>query len=288
VVAASQPQRARRAAPREGIRADPASRCGRRRPAALVEETGAGAVYWNRRYGGAERAVDAGSRSRCARAASRCRRSRHPCCSSRGRCGREPARPTGSSRRSGRRRRQPAAAPAAARAARAARAGTAPGIRRPRRVGTAADDARLGGGPARTMAARRGRREGRLREFLRDDADDYDRARDEPAGGPPLCCRRGCAGVSSALRGLARGGGVRCARGRLLSELGWREFAWHTSSTSPTSRRRISGRPSTRSPGRACARSSARVAARRDGHPLVDAGMRELWGPGSCTTGCGW
>jgi len=67
----------------------------------------------------------------------------------------------------------------------------------------------------------------RLREFIADDLEAYDRARDEPA-----------AGVTSLLSPRLRWGelspftvwheAVAAGGGRFLSELGWREFAWHT------------------------------------------------------------
>ena len=61
-----------------------------------------GAVFWNRRYGGAEREVDTALKSGAARrAGSRSRRSPPRCCSSRGPCRRVPARRSRSSRRSG-------------------------------------------------------------------------------------------------------------------------------------------------------------------------------------------
>ena len=68
----------------------------------------------------------------------------------------------------------------------------------------------------------------RLREFLRDDLDDYDRARDEPAAGATslMSPRLRWGEVSPHTvwhEAVDAGGG-----GRFLSELGWREFAWHT------------------------------------------------------------
>ena len=85
-------RRAARAAPRSG-RADPPP---------LVDETGAGAVFWNRRYGGPERAVDARLKQRAARRrAGSCAASPPTCSSSRGRSARARARRTRCSRRSG-------------------------------------------------------------------------------------------------------------------------------------------------------------------------------------------
>ncbi len=122
----------------------------------------------------------------------------------------------------------------------------------------------------------------RLRKFLRDDLADYARARDEPASG-----------VTSGLSPRLRWGEVspytvwhetlasEGEAGGFLSELGWREFAWHTLFSAPdlartNLRRRFDAFPWPRL-------NSAHLDAwqrGRTGVPLVDAGMRELWHTG--------
>jgi deoxyribodipyrimidine photo-lyase len=122
----------------------------------------------------------------------------------------------------------------------------------------------------------------RLREFLRDDLADYARARDEPASGVT-------SGLSPRLRwgevsphtiwheALAADGDP----GGFLSELGWREFAWHTLFFSPdlartNLRRRFDAFPWPRlKPADLRAWQQGRT-----GVPLVDAGMKELWHTG--------
>lgn len=118
----------------------------------------------------------------------------------------------------------------------------------------------------------------RLREFLRDDLSSYDRARDEPA-----------AGATSLLSPRLRWGEVSPYTvwhetveaghgGRFLSELGWREFAWHTLFHAPdlatvNLRREFDAFPWPRlKPTHLAAWQQGRT-----GIPLVDAGMRELW-----------
>lgn len=121
----------------------------------------------------------------------------------------------------------------------------------------------------------------RLREFLRDDLGSYDRARDEPAAGatsllsPRL--RWGELSPHSVWHAALDAGGG----GRFLSELGWREFAWHTLFHFPdlatTNLRREFDAfpwPSLR-PDRLEAWQQGRT-----GYALVDAGMRELWATG--------
>ncbi|MBZ4487740.1 DNA photolyase family protein [Microbacterium sp. cx-55] len=123
----------------------------------------------------------------------------------------------------------------------------------------------------------------RLREFLADDIADYDRARDEPA-----------AGVTSALSPRLRWGEIspftvwhetlaaNADAGRFLSEIGWREFAWHTLFFHPdlatvNLRRRFDAFPwpdLDEEHLRAWQQG-------RTGIPLVDAGMKELWQSGA-------
>ncbi|HKP08550.1 MAG TPA: deoxyribodipyrimidine photo-lyase [Microbacterium sp.] len=121
----------------------------------------------------------------------------------------------------------------------------------------------------------------RLREFLDDDLAAYDRARDEPA-----------AGATSLLSPRLRWGEVSPFTvwhetigaghgGRFLSELGWREFAWHTLFHFPglatkNLRPEFDAFPWPRlKPTHLEAWQRGRT-----GVPLVDAGMRELWTTG--------
>ncbi len=121
----------------------------------------------------------------------------------------------------------------------------------------------------------------RLREFLHDDLDAYDRARDEPsAGATSLLSPRLRWGELSPHtvwhQALEDGRG-----GRFLSELGWREFAWHTLFHFPdlatkNLRREFDAFPWPRL-------RPAQLEAWQRGHTgmaLVDAGMRELWHTG--------
>ena len=123
---------------------------------------------------------------------------------------------------------------------------------------------------------------GRLTEFLADDLASYDSARDEPAAGATSM-------LSPRLRWgelspytvwhatVAAGGG-----GRFLSELGWREFAWHTLFHFPdlatrNLRPEFDAFPWPRlDPARLRAWQRGST-----GIPLVDAGMRELWQTGN-------
>ncbi len=133
----------------------------------------------------------------------------------------------------------------------------------------------------------------RLREFLRDDLEDYDRARDEPAAGVT-------SGLSPRLRWgeisphqvwhavvadiptTTKQGGPRAAAAqRFLSEIGWREFAAHVLFHNPdlatvNLRREFDDFPWPR------LKSTALKAWQqgRTGVALVDAGMKELWHTG--------
>ncbi len=122
----------------------------------------------------------------------------------------------------------------------------------------------------------------RLREFLADDLADYDRSRDEPS-----------AGATSRLSPRLRWGELSPhtvwhetvesgqKSGRFLSELGWREFAAHVLYHHPdlatkNLRPEFDAFPWPRL-------HSAQLRAwqqGRTGIPLVDAGMRELWHTG--------
>ena len=121
----------------------------------------------------------------------------------------------------------------------------------------------------------------RLREFLTEDLGAYDRGRDEPAGGATSL-------LSPRLRwgelsphavwheAVAHGGG-----GRFLSELGWREFAWHTLFHFPDLATKNLRREFDAFPWPRLKPSHLEAWQRgRTGVALVDAGMRELWETG--------
>lgn len=121
----------------------------------------------------------------------------------------------------------------------------------------------------------------RLREFLHDDLDDYDRARDEPAAGATSL-------MSPRLRwgeisphtiwheAVEAGGG-----GRFLSELGWREFAWHTLFHAPDLATKNLHAEFDAFPWPRLKPSQLKAWQQgRTGVALVDAGMRELWRTG--------
>jgi deoxyribodipyrimidine photo-lyase len=121
----------------------------------------------------------------------------------------------------------------------------------------------------------------RLREFLDDDLADYDRARDEPA-----------AGATSLLSPRLRWGEVSPHTvwhetvdaghgGRFLSEVGWREFAWHTLFHFPALATENLRPEFDAFPWPPLDRTHLEAWQRgRTGIPLVDAGMRELWTTG--------
>jgi len=121
----------------------------------------------------------------------------------------------------------------------------------------------------------------RLREFVAENLDGYDRARDEPAAGatslmsPRL--RWGEVSPHTVWHETIEAGGG----GTFLSELGWREFAWHTLFRFPhlatkNLRPEFDAFPWPHlTPGRLEAWQRGRT-----GIPLVDAGMRELWHTG--------
>ena len=121
----------------------------------------------------------------------------------------------------------------------------------------------------------------RLRSFLHDDIGTYDRARDEPsAGATSLLSPRLRWGELSPFTVWHEAVDAPGAAG-FLSEVGWREFAWHTVFHSPdlatvNLRRQFDAFPWPRlDPGRLAAWQRGDT-----GVPLVDAGMRELWHTG--------
>ena len=122
----------------------------------------------------------------------------------------------------------------------------------------------------------------RLREFLADDAADYDRARDEPA-----------AGATSLLSPRLRWGELSphevwhaavssdAQVGGFLSELGWREFAWHTLFHFPDLATKNLRSAFDAFPWPRLRPTMLRAWQHGEtGIPLVDAGMRELWTTG--------
>ncbi|AXL12206.1 deoxyribodipyrimidine photo-lyase [Microbacterium foliorum] len=121
----------------------------------------------------------------------------------------------------------------------------------------------------------------RLRSFLHDDIGTYDRARDEPsAGATSLLSPRLRWGELSPFTVWHEAVDAHGAAG-FLSELGWREFAWHTVFHSPdlatvNLRRQFDAFPwPPLDPAQLAAWQRGAT-----GIPLVDAGMRELWHTG--------
>ncbi|MEV7797877.1 deoxyribodipyrimidine photo-lyase [Microbacterium foliorum] len=121
----------------------------------------------------------------------------------------------------------------------------------------------------------------RLHSFLHDDIGSYDRARDEPsAGATSLLSPRLRWGELSPFTVWHEAVDADGAAG-FLSELGWREFAWHTTFHSPdlatvNLRRQFDAFPwPPLDPTQLDAWQHGDT-----GVPLVDAGMRELWHTG--------
>jgi deoxyribodipyrimidine photo-lyase len=128
----------------------------------------------------------------------------------------------------------------------------------------------------------------RLRSFLADDLGDYERSRDEPSGDATsqLSPRLRWGELSphqvwhAAIEHQGTGAHAHSA-GQFLSELGWREFAWHTLFYAPELatknwRREFDAFPWPRlKPSHLAAWQKGRT-----GVALVDAGMRELWTTG--------
>lgn len=121
----------------------------------------------------------------------------------------------------------------------------------------------------------------RLRSFLDEDLPDYDRARDEPSGG-----------ATSGLSPRLRWGELSPftvydeavdvdGAGGFLSEIGWREFAWHTLYHFPDLATKNLRSEYDAFPWPQLSRSHLAAWQKGEtGVPLVDAGMRELWHTG--------
>jgi deoxyribodipyrimidine photo-lyase len=129
----------------------------------------------------------------------------------------------------------------------------------------------------------------RLQKFLDDDLGDYDRSRDEPAGEATshLSPRLRWGEVSPYQVWHAtvqhRGTGAHAeSASRFLSELGWREFAWHTLFHFPDLATKNWRAAFDAFPWPPLDRSHLEAWQRgRTGVALVDAGMRELWHSGA-------
>ncbi|MBD7957703.1 deoxyribodipyrimidine photo-lyase [Microbacterium sp. Sa4CUA7] len=121
----------------------------------------------------------------------------------------------------------------------------------------------------------------RLREFLTDDLARYDRARDSPAAGATsLLSPRLRWGELSPFTVWHAAAGTPGA-GRFLSELGWREFAWHTLHHFPDLATKNLRAQFDAFPWPPLDRDHLEAWQRgRTGIPLVDAGMAELWRTG--------
>ena len=248
---------------------------------------GAGAVFWNRRYGGPEREVDAGLKDALRDDGLDRAQLRAPtCCSSPGRSAPGQGTPFSvftpfwRACRSVPEPRHPLPAPDA----------IEPGgcrERRPRRLGAAAHPTPTGRRPARDVDARRRRprmsacasssttTSPTTTEGTRRAGDGRDVA---PLAAPAL-------GRAQPLRGVARG--ARAAVGgegaaRFLTELGWREFAWHVLFHAPDLATRNWRAEFDAFPWPRLHPTALRAWQEgRTGMPLVDAGMRELWATGT-------
>ncbi|MFJ4174452.1 cryptochrome/photolyase family protein [Microbacterium sp. NPDC089696] len=121
----------------------------------------------------------------------------------------------------------------------------------------------------------------RLHEFLHDDLPKYDRARDEPsAGATSLLSPRLRWGELSPFTVWHEAVAVDGASG-FLSEVGWREFAWHTAFHFPDLATRNLRREFDAFPWPRLHPTHLEAWQRGEtGIPLVDAGMRELWRTG--------
>lgn len=121
----------------------------------------------------------------------------------------------------------------------------------------------------------------RLRAFLREDLPTYDAARDEPSAGATSllspCLRWGELSPFTVWHEAVEVDGA----AGFLSELGWREFAWHTLFHFPDLATRNLRREFDAFPWPRLQPSHLEAWQRGNtGIPLVDAGMRELWHTG--------
>lgn len=128
----------------------------------------------------------------------------------------------------------------------------------------------------------------RLRRFLDEDLRDYDRARDEPAAGATsLLSPHLRWGEISPFTVWQEAVGVEGAGG-FLSELGWREFAWHTLYHSPDLATE-NLRPEFDAPGRRWTpRTWTPGSTARQVYRSWMPGCANSGTPATCTTGCGW
>lgn len=122
----------------------------------------------------------------------------------------------------------------------------------------------------------------RLREFLGEDAATYDRARDEPAAGATsLLSPRLRWGELSPFTVWEAAVSSDAPIGGFLSEIGWREFAWHTLFHFPDLATSNLRPAFDAFPWPPLAEDRLDAWQRgQTGVPLVDAGMRELWHTG--------
>lgn len=131
----------------------------------------------------------------------------------------------------------------------------------------------------------------RLERFLREAFDDYETDRDRPdrAGTSALSPHLHFGEISPAalLRAVRSREAVRTRGGaspsaeKYVSELHWREFAYHLLHHHPdTPHRPLRRRPFERMPWRRDARALEAWRQGRTGYPFVDAGMRQLWATG--------
>ncbi|WP_431804340.1 cryptochrome/photolyase family protein [Microbacterium sp. bgisy203] len=250
---------------------------------ALVRDTGAGAVFWNRRYGGAERDVDAGLKESL-------RRDGVEVSSFQASVLFEPwtvrtgagtpygvFTPFWKACRQLPAPRNPVSEPRE--------------LARPRSLPASDDldtwrllptDPDWAGGLRERWTPGEVAAKARLREFLREDAAGYDRARDEPsAGATSLLSPRLRWGELSPFEVWHAAVASEERVGGFLSELGWREFAWHTLFHFPDLATKNLRSAFDAFPWPRLKPAMLRAWQKGEtGVPLVDAGMRELWSSG--------
>lgn len=248
----------------------------------LAKETGAEAVFWNRRYGGAERELDARIKTSLRQSGLAVRSFAasllfEPWTVTTGAgtpyavftpfwkaCLREPVP------------RRPLSAPAAA----AVRAGRVDSERLAELM-LLPHDPDWSGGLAEAWRPGEEHAQAALDAFVETGLDDYERSRDEPAAGSTslLSSRLRWGEISPFAVWHAVAGEP--GAGKFLSELGWREFAWHTLFRFPDLATRNLRPEFERFPWGPAEDPIVRAWQHgRTGVPLVDAGMRELWHTG--------